>query len=67
MNKIFKVQNFQGRLLPQRNISAEKLSHSDFKRLDGGKIVTRSLSRTYGISKREKHIEKAEGNKFLDF
>ncbi len=48
-----------------RNISAEKLSHSDFNKMDN-KIKTSSMSKKFGFN-RTRCIEDAHGTKIQDF
>ena len=53
------------KLTVMRNMSAEKLAHSDFKKMDK-KIKTRSVSKKEGVN-RASCIEDAHGTKIQDY
>eukprot|EP00795_Rhopilema_esculentum_P011119 gene11119-19997_t len=49
-----------------RNLSAEKLSNTDFEKVEK-RIITRDFSKRIGLSKPKAHIEEASGVKIQDF
>ena len=49
-----------------RNLSAEKLSNTDFEKVEK-RIITRAFSKRIGLSKPKAHIEEASGVKIQDF